>query len=42
VVTVSFGMAACMPSKELPMASLVAEADAAPYRAKNAGRKRTA
>ena len=42
VVTVSLGVAVCLPSEEMPMASLVSDADAALYRAKKAGRNRTA
>lgn len=42
VVTVSLGVAVCLPSEEIPMASLVSDADAALYRAKKAGRNRTA
>ncbi|MDE3244899.1 MAG: diguanylate cyclase [Acidobacteriota bacterium] len=39
-VTISLGVAACHPSDELPMGWLVSEADAALYRAKQAGRNR--
>jgi diguanylate cyclase (GGDEF)-like protein len=42
VVTISVGVAARVPSKELSVAALVAEADAALYRAKKAGRNRVA
>jgi len=42
VVTVSLGVAVCLPTEGLAMASLVADADAALYRAKEAGRNRTA
>jgi diguanylate cyclase (GGDEF)-like protein len=42
VVTISLGVAACVPAQGSPMASLVSEADAALYRAKQAGRNRTA
>ncbi len=42
VVTISLGVAARVPSKELTVAALVAEADAALYRAKKEGRNRVA
>ena len=42
VVTVSLGVAVCLPSEGTSMASLVSDADAALYRAKKAGRNRTA
>jgi diguanylate cyclase (GGDEF)-like protein len=40
-ITISLGVAVCFPSEGLPMSSLLADADAALYRAKNAGRNRT-
>jgi diguanylate cyclase (GGDEF)-like protein len=40
VVTISLGVAARVPSNDFPVAKLVAEADAALYRAKRAGRNR--
>ncbi len=40
VVTISLGVAACVPSDQNSVAALVAEADAALYRAKNEGRNR--
>jgi len=39
-VTVSFGVAACVPSEGCASAVLVAEADRALYRAKELGRNR--
>ncbi len=41
-VTISLGVAACLPAEGMAMGSLVLEADAALYRAKNAGRNRVA
>jgi diguanylate cyclase (GGDEF)-like protein len=41
-VTISLGVAACLPSQGMPMGSLVSDADAALYRAKHAGRNRVA
>jgi GGDEF domain-containing protein len=38
----SLGVAVCIPSDGIPMASLVSEADASLYRAKKAGRNRSA
>jgi diguanylate cyclase (GGDEF)-like protein len=40
VVTISLGVSACQPGEGLSMASLVADADGALYRAKHAGRNR--
>jgi len=40
VVTISLGVAACVPSDQASVAALVAEADAALYRAKKEGRNR--
>ena len=41
-VTISLGVAACLPSEGIAMGSLVSDADAALYRAKHAGRNRVA
>jgi diguanylate cyclase (GGDEF)-like protein len=41
-VTISLGVAACLPSEGLPMGSLVSDADTALYRAKREGRNRVA
>lgn len=41
-VTISLGVATCHPSKDITTGSLVADADAALYRAKQAGRNRVA
>lgn len=40
VVTISLGVASCIPSDEISAASLVSQADAALYRAKQEGRNR--
>ena len=40
VVTLSLGVASCIPSADVPAQSLVAQADAALYRAKETGRNR--
>jgi diguanylate cyclase (GGDEF)-like protein len=40
VVTISLGVAACVPNDNSSYAALVAEADAALYRAKREGRNR--
>ena len=41
-VTISLGVSACFPSQGKPIGSLVADADAALYRAKDEGRNRSA
>jgi diguanylate cyclase (GGDEF)-like protein len=42
VVTVSLGVAVCLPSEGISITALVSDADAALYRAKKAGRNQTA
>lgn len=40
IVTISLGVAVCVPSDKVSVSALIAEADAALYRAKNEGRNR--